>query len=52
MGKEKISSNKDFESEYIGSVHGETLKRLFVDEESSETKKNHKKHSKLLHRKK
>lgn len=52
MGKDKFSSNKDFESEYIGSVHGETLKRLFVAEEDTETKKSHKKHSKLLHRKK
>ncbi len=51
MGKDKFSSNKDFDSEYIGSVHGETLKRLFVAEES-ETKKSHKKHGKLIHRKK
>jgi len=52
MGKDKISSDKNFESEYIGSVHSETLKRLFVDEETTDTKKGRRKHGNLLHRKK
>ncbi len=52
MKRMKPSSSTDYVAEYIGSVHGETIKRVFMQDQPEPVNEKDKKHKSFLHKNK
>ena len=52
MKRMKPSSSTDYVAEYIGSVHGETIKRVFMQDEPESVNEKQKKHKGSSHKNK